>query len=150
MRRTRLRLNASTAAATARYVFPVPAGPMPMTMSLSAMRRTYSLCPGVRGWMIFRTPGRTMRVSPPDGASRVFSRLMRSTSSASSTCRWRAASIMRCATTTARSTTSAEPEIESTSPRIATRAPVCRASSVRFESFTPASVRGSTPSALSR
>ena len=76
--------------------------------------------------------------------------VMRSTSSASSGMRWRAASIMRWAIDAALSTDSDGPVTVSVSPRSATRAPVCLASSMRFASFTPASVSRSAPSTFSR
>ena len=122
---------------------------MPTTISLSVICFRYSAWPGVLGWMTRRTPGSTMR-SAPSAPSRECSSVMRRTSSASSGMRWRAASTMRWAIEVALSTDSDVPETVSVSPRSATRAPVCRASSVRLESFTPDSVSGSAPSTLMR
>ena len=99
--------------------------------------------------MILRTPGRTIRVSlstPLPFPSRGPSMLIRSTSSAVSGICCLAVSIIRCAIGIARATDSAFPLIVSVSPRSAIFAPVCFASSIRFSSFTPASVSMSAPS----
>ncbi len=151
IRLTRRLVSASTAAATARYVFPVPAAPIPTTMSFSWMSLRYVACPGVLGWMMRRTPGSTMRRSPPMPPaplppSPTPSSLRRSTSSGSSGTRCFAASTIRCATGVARSTSSSGPVSVSVSPRSDTFTPAMRASSMRLASLTPASVSRSAPS----